>query len=286
MKPFPRSLRRRFAVVTGAAMLLLSASQAFPPAPNHVIYGLVRNEFGDPLSLPSAQIILETITGVQITDNINPNREPGVNYRLSLAMDAGTTLDLYKPTALKPTIEFRIKVKIGTTTYLPIEMTANYANLGKPAQSTRIDLTIGEDSDGDGLPDAWERLLLAMLGGGTLADIRPGDDADGDGISNLNEYLAGTYAFDPADGFRLNLVPRADGPPLLEFMVVNGRTYTIHSSTNLQDWMPLPIKMAAEGAAGPSLPNYHATDVRTLQVEPIIPSELPSSRYFFKVQVQ
>ena len=29
--------------------------------------------------------------------------------------------------------------------------------LGKPSETTRLDLTLGEDSDGDGLPDAWER---------------------------------------------------------------------------------------------------------------------------------
>ncbi len=58
-------------------------------------------------------------------------------------MDAGLTPDNYRPTALRPSVSFRMKVLIGGVTYLPIEMRANYANLGKPAQSTRIDLTLG-----------------------------------------------------------------------------------------------------------------------------------------------
>lgn len=284
MKPMFYPPNWLFPVIASGTLLLPFTSQAFPPAPHHVIYGLVRNEYGEPLSMSGAQIIFETLNGVQITGTIVPNREPGVNYRLAVAMDAGTSLDLYKPTALKPTVPFRIKVKIGTTTYLPMEMVANYANLGKPAQSTRIDLTLGEDLDNDGLPDAWQRLLLAMLG--PSARIGPNDDADGDGISNLDEYLAGTYAFDPADGFRLELVTRPDGPPLLQFMVVSGRTYTVHSSTNLQAWTPMAFKIPADGPAAPSRPNYTATDIQILQVEPVLSPDPRSSHYFFKVQVQ
>lgn len=286
MKLLFRSHRRLLALAAGGILLLPSTSRAFPPAPPHVIYGQVRDEYGVPLTLANAQIIfsVEGTNGVQIVGSITPDLEPGVNYRLSLPMDSGTKPDLYKPTALMPTAPFRIRVKIGNTTYLPMEMAANYANLGKPAQSTRIDLTLGVDANGDGLPDAWQQLLLAMLGPGAL--IGPNDDADGDGISNLNEYLAGTYAFDPANGFRLDMVLGAGGTPLLEFMVISPRTYTVFGSTNLQTWAPFEIKIPADGPAAPNLPNYRATDIHTLQVQPILPPGPASSQYFFKVQVQ
>ena len=269
-----------------AFCILPWVAHAFPPAPTHVIYGQVRDQYGVPLSLANAQIIfsVEGTNGVQVTSNITPGLEPGVNYRLSLPMDSGTRPDLYKPTALMPTAPFRIRVKIGTTVYLPMEMAANYANLGKPAQSTRIDLTLGVDADGDGLPDAWQQLLIALLGPGAL--IGPHEDADGDGISNLNEYLAGTYAFDPASGFWLNVIPGAGGVNLLEFMVITPRTYTVYGSTDMQAWAPVQFKIPANGPSAPNLPNYRATDIRTLQVEPILSSGLPASKCFYKVLVQ
>jgi hypothetical protein len=136
-------------------------------------------------------------------------------------------------------------------------------------------------------PDAWEQMLITMLGlNVTLADIRPGDDSDHDGMSNLNEYLAGTYAFDPTDVFRLALVPRAGALPLLQFKVIGPRTYTVYGSTDLQTWDPIQLRVPADGPDAPSLPNYPATDVRTLQVEPVVSPGLLTSNYFFRVLVQ
>ena len=63
-------------------------------------------------------------------------------------------------------------------------------------------LVIVGDSDGDGMPDAWERLWFGGLG-------EPADgDYDLDGISNLDEYLAGT---NPTDGPPTVVVPIAKG---------------------------------------------------------------------------
>ena len=265
--------------------------RAFPPAPHHVIYGLVRDEMGNPIAVTNAQVMLETSAGIQIQGLIVPNLEPGVNYRLYVPVDAGTVSDLYKPTALRPTVPFRMKVLLRGVTYLPIRLSgtnlmagASFSSLGKPAERTRLDLTLGVDANGDGLPDAWQQALIDMLG--PDAKTGPNDDADGDGISNLDEYLAGTYAFDPTDGFRLNLVPQAGAPPLLEFMVIGPRTYTVLASTNLQTWTPLEFKIPANGPSAPTLPNYPAMDVRILRVEPVLPADLPAVRYFYKVQVQ
>lgn len=288
MNSFLRSPRRLVVLAAAAAAFLLpSAARAFPPAPPHVIYGLVRDEYGQPITLTNAQIIftVEGTNGVQVTGSIIPDLEPGINYRLSIPMDSGTKPDAYKATALKATVPFRIRVKIGTTTYLPIQMVANFANLGKPAGNTRLDLTIGEDADGDGLPDAWQRLLLAMLGPG--ARTGPNDDADGDGISNLHEYLAGTYAFDPESRFQVKILRNpGGGPPLLDFQVANARTYTIYASTNMQTWTPMNFKIPAGGPTDTNLPNYRSTDIRNLQLEPKLPSGTPLDGYFFKVLVQ
>src|SRR5262245_25342147 len=151
-------------VVAAGLLSLLSGSQAFPPPPSHSIYGQVRDEYGVPLSVTNGLIVFEAPNAEPIISSIDPRLEPGINYRLNLSMDSGSAPDLYKVTALQPNVPFRLRVKIGNVTYLPMEMVANYATLGQPAESTRIGLTRGVDADGDGLPDAWQQLLIALLG--------------------------------------------------------------------------------------------------------------------------
>jgi hypothetical protein len=269
-----------------AAVLMALGLQAFPPAPHHLLYGSVRDEMGEPLVNEGSEIFLETATGIVLPGVIAPGTEPGVNYEIRVPMDSGVTADAYKPTALSPTVPFRIKVKIGSTVYLPLQMRANYANLGKPALSTRLDLTLGEDLDGDGLPDAWERALLALSGaGGTIESLKPGDDFDGDGLSNLQEYIAGTYAFDPQDGFRLQIISGTNAVPRLKFLAITSRSYSLLASTNLQTWTPMTFKLSGSAGSAP-VQSYSAQDVRPVEIEPQLPAGIPASKFFFKAQVQ
>ncbi len=119
-------------------------------------------------------------------------------------------------------------------------MKGDFSRLGQPAEETRMDLTLGQTSDGDGLPDAWDRAMLGSRGG-TLEDVTPGGDFDGDQISNRDEYLAGTYASDPSDGFSLSLVEMREGRSVLEFLAVRGRTYSVEASEDLQTWTRRPF---------------------------------------------
>ena len=247
---------------------------AYPPAPHHLFYGMVRDEFGSPIAA-GAEVILETLGGVQIKTTVVPNLEPGVNYRLAVPMDAGITADLYKPTALRPTVPFLVRVRIGTVNYLPIEMIGDMSRMGQPGQRTLLNLTLGEDTDGDGLPDAWERLLNT-----DLTKVKPGEDTDRDGLTNLQEYLAGTYAFDPKDGFTLNIVRMNGERPVLEFTAIRGRTYTLQGSPDLKTWTTQSFRIPAEGADAPTRGSYPAADVRKLQVESIAAEGQPVPRFF------
>lgn len=266
-------------------LLLAAGAVAFPPAPHHTLYGMVRNQFGDPLNIFPANVFLETPSGVQLRAGLVNGLEPGVNYRLEVPMDSGTSGDpnAYQPTALKPFFQFKLKVQIAQTTYVPIEMVGSFAQIGQPSQKTRIDLTLGVDSDGDGLPDAWEQALISIYGG-SLASIKPNDDTDGDGISNLNEYLAGTYAFDPTDGFRLALTSVSGGASRMEFLAIRGRTYTIQSSANLQQWTPVNFSVVTGGVPGAPQNNYPASDIRNLLIE--VPFQPGTTNRYFRAMIQ
>ena len=110
----------------------------------------------------------------------------GVNYRVNLPMDGNTTGQLYQVSALRPTLPFSIKVQIRGVAYVPIQMAGRVWTTPKAGEIHRLDLTLGVDSDGDGLPDAWEQALIDNDRSGrlrTLADVKPGDDLDGDGLA-------------------------------------------------------------------------------------------------------
>ncbi|MFD0895628.1 exo-alpha-sialidase [Luteolibacter ambystomatis] len=87
------------------------------------------------------------------------------------------------------------------------------------------------DSDGDGMPDAWETL------NGTNPSVNDASgDPDGDGQGNLQEHLAGT---DPlAKSSVLVLTSQAVTPGGLDvsWASVPGRTYRIEESMDLMTW--------------------------------------------------
>lgn len=269
------------ALLSISALLLAQNVLAFPPAPHHTFFGLVRDEYGNPIDVTSAEVVLETASGVQVKTTIFPHLDSGVNYRLAVPMDAGLADDLYKFTALRPAAPFKIKVRIGNTVYLPLEMVADYSHLGEPGRSTLLNLTLGEDTDGDGIPDAWERALMQVTGmNKPLSEIRPGDDADGDGLSNLDEYLAGTYPFDPTNGLTLAAKHVSNGIPQLEFTAVQGRTYLIQGSMDLKTWQSVNFRVVGGTAGAENQSYYQATPLSVILVEILAQTGQQMPRFF------
>jgi hypothetical protein len=88
-------------------------------------------------------------------------------------------------------------------------------------------LTIGNaDTDGDGMPDLWEREHGFDPGSPLDASL----DADTDRSSNLDEYHAGTDPRDPESLLRLEISltqSEPEGIVTIRFQGKNGRRYTL-----------------------------------------------------------
>jgi len=67
---------------------------AFPPAPHHVLFGMVRNQWGDPINVAGAEVFLETTNAAGLKATLYPGVEPDANYRLLVPMDAGISPDV------------------------------------------------------------------------------------------------------------------------------------------------------------------------------------------------
>ncbi len=255
-------------------------ARAFPPAPHHLIYGLVRDEYGIPVMNPGAKVLLIAANGSTVSTTVVPGLALGINYALEVPMDFGIAPGLYKANAQQRGAGYRLAVVVGAVTNTPLEMTGGLQVLGKPAEQTRWDLTLGEDTNGNHIPDAWERAFLAMAGLDLdLATLRADRDYTGSGRTLLAEYQLGGEAPDPDGEFRVTLLDRNDGAPVLGLTTKADRTYSVQGSSDLRQWMPLSFKIPAlDPTAIHSA--YTAPDTRTLQLQVVLPDPDVSVQFF------
>jgi hypothetical protein len=263
------------------------SSYAYPPGPYNLLYGTVRDQYGTPLNLATARVVLQTPSGVQFAAPIiDGASQPGINYLLKVPLDSGAAPDLYQPNVLLPGASYKLVVVIGAVTNLPIEMGTNYLSLGKWTKTARVDLTLGVDSNGDGIPDAWEYAFLNMLGTNLpLSSLTANSILTPDGLTLRQEYLLGTALFDPGDPLNIIFVGFIGASPMLQFPVVTGRSYTVLASPDLHSWSPVSFNLATEGLGGPTHSFYVAPGVATIQVY-LAPPPLGASRQFYRILVQ
>jgi len=267
-------------------MLACLLARAYPPSPYHLIYGIVRDEYGTPIMNQQIQILMVATNGTRNSTAIQPGLAVGINYQLQVPLDTLLKPDLYRSNALPTGAGFQIYVVVGNTTNVPIVSAGASTGLGGPAKMTRLDLTLGVDSNGDGIPDAWELAFLASIGSNlTLAQLNAGLILTPDGRTLWQQYMLGTYPFDPENPFSVRMVDFNGGAAILEFPTMTGRSYSVLGSTNLQQWAVLPFRLPAEGVSALQRTNYTASVIQTLQVQVIQSGAVPKFQ-FFKIGLQ
>ena len=122
-----------------------------------------------------------------------------------------------------------------------------------------INVTGTLDTDGDGLPDAWEQIYFL-----NPTNAVASADADGDGLSNLDEFRAGTIPTNATSGLRVFQLTDAAGNFTVTWDCVDGKTYKVLYTDSLTGaWLEdLPNSVVTAGT-GETTKSYIDTTVGT-----------------------
>ena len=255
---------------------------AFPPAPYYTIFGDVRDEFGS-LVPAGATVIFSYQSKEMARYPISPVAGQDYNYQIRMRLDmnsAGTAV--YNSIAVQTGVAYTLKVDVGGVIYLPIEVTAKAPTVGAAADRKRLDLTLGVDTDLDGLPDSWERALLQRLGLplNDLARITPEGVLEADGLTNLQKYISGTYSGDTAQSFYLKVKEATEEEVSVEFYTLTNKFYSIEKSADLAVWTPVSFSLGA----GDPVSTYSATSVGVVAAR--IPWVSGEEKAFYRLKVR
>ena len=119
------------------------------------------------------------------------------------------------------------------------------------------------DSDGDGMPDAWESMNGLVVG---VNDA--GGDPDQDGMSNLQEYLAGTNPQSSASKLSMAISIASANTARVQFNAVANVSYTLQHRTSLStgSWLNLQSIPAAPSDRTVIVTNVPGTSTRFYRV--------------------
>ena len=143
-----------------------------------------------------------------------------------------------------------------------------WINLGELDANVNVVTTSiapGTDTDGDGIPDAWERLKV-----GNLTTMNATSDTDGDGVPDKDEYAADTDPLDRSDKLQITAIvpPRqlvAAGPFVTDLTWTSKptRKYTIEISPDLIVAFTSALTNIAPGSGTTTLKSFN--DVSALK---------------------
>jgi hypothetical protein len=280
---FMKPIFKGFSMVALAVLFCLPSAWAYPPAPEVLIYGLVKDQYGNPIANTSDTVILQTPSGQQVVTSIQPNLAIGINYALWVPMDSGISSSLYTTNALTNAQPYTLYVYDGGVTNLPMEMFAAPFPMAAPSQSVLQNLTLGADANHDGIPDAWELGFLESLGLNiALTNINPNTVYTPDGRTLRQEYLLGNYPYNP-NAFTITILSQHAGSAVIAFTSVAGRTYKVYGSSNFKTWTLLGFSVPAISAQ--VVNSYFSSEIQPLQIQTVQPPSVPPVQ-FFRLELQ
>ena len=249
--------KRPFPIFAAALLSTAALAVSIPQAPV-ITYGLVRDEYGSPLTSASAATLTlvkeaEPDGRVYARTVVGESAYPAMNYRLSLEIDSDGPAREYAVVKDTP-MRIRCWIEGAAQNLTPSPVFATPAN----GTSQRLDFSIGTDADNDGMPDAWESWVLQMAGqaydAAAIAAFAPNADTDGDGMANFQEYLAGTDPFLQTDLLEITSFRKVNeaGRMEIKFTTVPERTYRLVTTATLSnpEWVPVATTRDENGATG------------------------------------
>ena len=263
--------RLQLAVLAGVAVLAgpVPLLRAFPPAPYYTIYGDARDQYGILIPAGSASVVLYANGKETAREALTNTPGDDFNYQIRVRIDMlRENSASYSSQALNTGKIFTIGIESGGKIFYPLEMATPPA-IGSASDRRRLNLTLGVDSDGDGLPDAWEESQLYQGGvlpgtdGWDLSLIDRTGDLDRDGVSNGTEYLAGTYAADASSVLGLQIKEKLETAVRLEFYAIYGKSYVLQASSDLKQWSDATFVLTPPGADPPDISQSSLLSTRT-----------------------
>jgi hypothetical protein len=154
----------------------------------------------------------------------------------------------------------------GSTGDTTITITVTDANGAAAGTSFLLSVTPPPDTDGDGMPDAYE--LAHGLDPGDANDAE--SDIDGDGFDSFAEFRAGTDPNDPASAIAIIDIAAVGLDIIVTFSSIAGRSYRVLANTVFPTGTWTPIADNVPGTGGPigvSHPGAATTARAAYQVE-------------------
>jgi hypothetical protein len=199
---------------------------------------VITDDIGPMLSAPARLEVLVEPAIVQ-----QPLSQPvvlGSTLTLSVAVTNTATLPIgYRWRRNGGTISNAVYVLYQRESYLTItnvqlpftNYTVVITNAARPSgiTSAQAILSVVTDTDGDGLPDAWE----TAYGFSTNSPTDRTLDADGDGMLNWEEYVAGTDPTNALSYLKIDSLTAGAGATLT-FWAISNKTYSLEYTDALE----------------------------------------------------